>query len=137
MDDEEYARWMASSKATLDSAAKDLAGGEYNWACFKAHQAAEKALKALLWGLGRPAYGHSLKRLCEEAMRLVGDDEEVLEDCRRLDKYYTATRYPDVWHSGVPEEYFSESEGREGLERAERVLRWVEERWRSLRRGAG
>ncbi|MDW7977965.1 MAG: HEPN domain-containing protein [Candidatus Caldarchaeum sp.] len=134
MDDEEYMRWMASARLTFNSAVKDLDGGEYSWACFKAHQAAEKALKALLWGVGKPVYGHSLKKLYEEVEKLVGDKQNILEDCLRLDKYYTATRYPDVWHAGVPEEYFSEGEAREGVGRAERILSWVEEKWRLLKK---
>jgi len=53
----------------------------------------------------------------------------------RLDKYYTATRYPDVWESGIPEEYFSRREAEEAVERAGRIIGWVRERWRSLRGG--
>lgn len=75
-----------------------------------------------------------MKRLYEEVERLVGDEERVREDCLRLDKYYTATHYADVWHAGVPEEYFSEGEACEGVERAERVIGWVEEKWRLLKK---
>lgn len=54
MDIEEYERWIKSAEKTLQSAKEDLERGDYNWACFKAQQAAEKALKAFLYGLGKP-----------------------------------------------------------------------------------
>ena len=60
LDEGEFERWKRSALRTLESARRDLDGGDYNWACFKSHQAAEKALKALLWGVGRPRSGHAL-----------------------------------------------------------------------------
>jgi hypothetical protein len=51
LDEGEFERWMRSALRTLESARRDLDGGDYNWACFKSHQAAGKALKALLWGV--------------------------------------------------------------------------------------
>ena len=53
LDASEYERRMKSAIRTLKSAEHDVEHGDYNWACFKAHQAAEKALKSLLWGVGR------------------------------------------------------------------------------------
>jgi len=52
LDAQEYERWMKSAYKTLESARRDRENGFYNWACFKSHQASDKALKALLWGLG-------------------------------------------------------------------------------------
>ena len=52
LDASEYERRMKSAIRTLKSAEHDVEHGDYNWACFKAHQAAEKALKSLLWGSG-------------------------------------------------------------------------------------
>ncbi|MEM1977923.1 MAG: HEPN domain-containing protein, partial [Candidatus Caldarchaeum sp.] len=77
---------------------------------------------------------HSLKKLYEALQALVGEDDKIEEDCLRLDKYYTATRYPDVWESGTPEEYFSESEAMEAIDRAKNVLHWVKRRWESLKK---
>ncbi|MGB9740257.1 MAG: HEPN domain-containing protein [Candidatus Bathyarchaeia archaeon] len=45
---DEYRRWISSSKEALDSARGDLERGDSNWACFKAQQAAEFVVKALL-----------------------------------------------------------------------------------------
>ena len=129
LDEPEYERWMRSARYTLDSARHDMEAGFYSWACFKAQQAAEYALKALLWGVGRPRYGHSLLRLVGE---VGGAPEDVVEACARLDKFYTAPRYADAWSEGSPQDYYTRREAEEAIYYAERVIRFVEERWRSL-----
>jgi len=136
LDVEEFRRWLESSTKTLRSAERDVASGDFNWACFKAHQAVEKALKALLWGVGRPTFGHSLIKLAEKVFETGGERVEwVADSCMRLDKYYTTSRYPDVWESGFPEEYFSKGEAEEAVERAAQVVKWVKRVWESLSRG--
>jgi len=78
----------------LESAHGDLDRGDYNWACFKAQQAAEAAIKALLHGLGMPAYGHSISRLLTGIKsKEVPVPEDVIEYAKTLDKYYVPTRY--------------------------------------------
>jgi len=56
-DEEKYCRWVRGARITLESARYDVEHGFFNWACFKARQAAEKALKAVLWGAGRLGLG--------------------------------------------------------------------------------
>ena len=46
LDEEEYLRWVEMARRPLRSVERDLMGGDYNWACFKAH----KPLNTLLWG---------------------------------------------------------------------------------------
>jgi HEPN domain-containing protein len=136
LDAEEFGRWFEGAAKTLVSAERDVASGDFNWACFKAHQAVEKALKALLWGVGKPAFGHSLIKLVDKVFEVSGGRVEwVADNCMRLDKYYTATRYPDVWESGFPEEYFSRGEAEEALDRAAKVVEWVKAVWASLSKG--
>ncbi len=86
--DEEYGRWITTAKRTLKSAEMDLNNGDYNWACFKSQQAAEFAVKAILWGIRRPSYGHAISKLISE---LEDVPEGVVEASMRLDKYYTAS----------------------------------------------
>ncbi|MEM2021859.1 MAG: HEPN domain-containing protein [Zestosphaera sp.] len=128
-------RWVKSALRTLESARVDHAHGFYSWACFKAHQVAEKALKALLWGLGSPRVGHSLLTLLSELGGVLGEiPEGVRESCVRLNKYYIPTRYPDVWSEGIPEEQYSEKESLEAIAMAEEVVKWVEGVWKLLRK---
>lgn len=41
---------------------------------FKIHQAVEKALKAFLWGLGRPRPGHSLTYLLKYIFEILSEN---------------------------------------------------------------
>jgi len=138
LDEGEFSRWMRSSLRTLESARRDLEAGDFSWACFKAHQTAEKALKALLWGIGRPRVGRSLVHLLSYLAESTGVEppEATTYACAVLSKYYTTTRYPDVWSEGIPEDYYSRREAEEAIGLAEEVIRWVEGLWRGLlRRG--
>lgn len=137
VDFREFERWMAMARRTLRSARVDMEAGDFNWACFKAHQAAESAIKALLYGIGKPVRGHSLTYLMGEVAKFIEVKEEVFDLCRYLDKLYVPTRYVDSWSEGVPYEYFAEKDAEEAMEAAERVISFIEGVWRSLRGGRG
>ena len=98
LDESEYGRWLEAARRTLESAGGDLGRGDYDWACFKAQQAAELAVKGLLHGVGAHAYGHSVALLLERAGEALGlaVPGDVLECGKLLGKYYipTATRMP-------------------------------------------
>ncbi len=49
----------------------DLERGYYEWACFSAQQAAEKAVKALYQELGIDVWGHSIWRLLDRLPRNI------------------------------------------------------------------
>ncbi len=133
LDNREYQRWIRSARYTLESARRDYRAGDYVWACFKSHQAAEKAVKALLWGIGSPKIGHSITRLLKHLQALGLDvPENIYEEAMVLDKYYIPTRYPDVWSEGVPEEYFFRREAEKALSYANDIVEWVEGLWRRL-----
>ena len=132
LDEEEYEKWMSMAKKTLKSAERDLNGGDFNWSCFKSQQAAEFAVKAFLWGIGKPKYGHAVSKLIKEI-----DDvpEDIVKACMRLDKFYTAPRYADMWSEGAPYEYYSKEEAEEAIYYASKVMGFVEDGWRSLKEG--
>lgn len=135
LDEAEYSRWMRSSRNTLGSAGGDSEREDYNWACFKTHQAAEFAVKALLHGVGMPAYGHSVSRLLAEASRGSEISEDVVQAAKTLDKYYVPTRYPNAWVEGTPEDYYTERDAEEAIKSAEVIIGFVESSWSSLKRG--
>jgi len=138
LDVSEFDRWLRSALRTLESAKRDLEFGDYNWTCFKAHQTVEKALKAILWGVGKPRVGHSLIHLLNHLTEVIGVNppDDVVHACITLSKFYTPTRYPDVWSEGIPEEYYSRKDAEEAIRFAMRVIEWVRELWQELlRRG--
>lgn len=134
LDEPEYRRWLEAAARTLESGRGDLDRGDYNWACFKAQQAAELAVKGLLHGLGRPAYGHSVARLLERLQGELGVElaGELLECGKLLDKLYIPTRYPDAWSEGPPHYYYTRRDAVEAIECARRIIEWVEGVWRRL-----
>jgi len=60
----------------------------------------------LLWGVGAPAPGHSLLKLLDRIREVlsVQPPQNIYEACIRLNKFYIATRYPNAWSEGIPEE---------------------------------
>lgn len=137
LDGEEFSRWIAMARETLNSAASDLENGYYNWSCFKAQQAAEFAIKALMYGMGIRRGGHSITILLKQISEYVEIPREIFDAARMLDKLYIPTRYPDAWGEGTPMDYYTEADCMEALTQARRILKWVEETWGSLRRGGG
>ena len=123
------------AERTLASAVRDMEAGDYNWACFKAHQAGEYAVKALLYGIGRPARGHSITRLLRELSHLVTISDEVVEDAALLDKFYVPTRYVDAWVEGAPYEYYTRRDAEAAVAAARRLLEFARGLW--MRLGGG
>ena len=135
LDEAEYLRWMETSKRTLSSAEGDLERGDFNWACFKAQQAGEYAVKALLHGLGLPAYGHSISKILSElSAEKVSVPQEISSAALTLDKLYVPTRYPNAWAEGAPHEFYSREDAVEALECSRKIIDWVEELWKCLKR---
>ncbi|MEM3892874.1 MAG: HEPN domain-containing protein [Thermofilum sp.] len=133
LDREEFERWFRTAKKSLESAEGDAERGDYNWACFKSHQAAELSVKALLHGLGLHAYGHSVARLLREASsRGLSVPGELVDCARELDKLYIPTRYPNAWAEGAPFEYYTAGDAAKAISASKRILEWVEDTWRSL-----
>lgn len=88
--------WLEEARADLDHARKSVELGHYNWACFAAHQAAEKALKALILHVaGEYPRGHDLVRLYGRVKDYV-DLGVSVADLARLSAYYTQARYPNA-----------------------------------------
>ncbi len=138
VDEVEYSRWIMHAKKTLDSAKGDLERGDYNWSCFKAHQAAEAAIKALLRGLGLPVYGHSIyKFLVQASDKGLEPPKEIIEYAKSLDKLYIPTRYPNAWAEGVPHEYYTKRDAERAIRQAREIIKWVEELWKYLKKGKG
>ena len=97
----------------------------YEWACFQAQQAAEKAVKALLYGHGRGAWGHSVVELLGYAKEVEQVSEELQTAARELDRHYIPSRYPNAFDSGYPGMYYDEATAKRALESADKIINWV------------
>jgi HEPN domain-containing protein len=124
-DREEFERWLSQAEYTLRSAENDMKAGFYSWACFKAQQAAEYAVKALLFALGIMAYGHSIKRLLDVLSKEVDVPEELFDSARLLDRHYIPPRYPDAYIEGAPYEYYGEKDAVEAINSSLAIMAFV------------
>ncbi|MBI5036392.1 HEPN domain-containing protein [Candidatus Micrarchaeota archaeon] len=109
----EAVRWIKQAERDLGMAKTALKSRYFEHACFLSQQAAEKALKGLLYGKGfRSIPTHSVKDLYLDAKREFRDLKEMGREAIFLDKQYVPTRYPDSFDSGSPFEYFTEEDAK-------------------------
>jgi len=115
--------WLKQAEKDLQHAQLSLEHGDYEWACFAAHQAAEKAVKALHLFLGQEAWGHVVAKLLRELPIPVS--EELIERGKVLDGYYIPPRYPNGFPEGAPFEHFGSLQAREALQHARSILEFI------------
>ena len=121
-----YRDWLEQAQRDLGRASIDIQYGYWEWACFTAQQAAEKAVKALLMHRGDTAWGHAITPM----MRHLREPEApatLIEHAQLLDSHYIPTRYPNGFAEGKPADYYSETKAREALDAARDILRFCED----------
>lgn len=116
--------WLDEAMGDLQHARNDVDGGFYNWACFSAQQAAEKAIKAVFQRMGAEAWGHSAADLLKELSKKHDIPEELLDRALELDKAYIPTRYPNAHPSGSPRSRYTKEEARRLIGYAERIVKF-------------
>jgi HEPN domain-containing protein len=122
----EALNWWKQAQRDLRAARNSLRSGDYEWASFQAHQASEKALKALFLQRKRTLpLTYDLVRIGKE----LGAGENLMRLLRRLNPDYVVARYPNA-ASGVPYELYDEAQARERIKLAGKVLEWTKKRLR-------
>ena len=117
---------LAQALRDLRHAESSVSLGDYEWACFAAHQAAEKALEAVYQALGREARGHDLVRLLRGLREAGLDPPAALADAAAmLDKHYVAARHPDAYTEGYPGEHYTPGEAGRCVEAARALVGWA------------
>lgn len=120
---DEAAQWLRLSRTDLHTARQLVKDGIYYAAVFFAHQAGEKALKAL-WIARRgelPPRTHNLVALASE----LGAGETIIEAGAELSPEYILTRYitPDV---ASPEELYDRESANVHVGAAEAIVEWAQ-----------
>jgi HEPN domain-containing protein len=124
---------MNRSQDGLDQAERDLRRAlldiqyaYWEWACFTAQQAAEKAVKALLMNRGYTVWGHAitpmLRRLEELAVPAA-----LIEGAQLLDAHYILARYPNGFTEGKPADYYNERKAQEAVRAADAIVRFCKD----------
>ncbi len=119
-------RWLKQAEADFDAAKDSLKSEHFEWACFQAQQAAEKALKAFLYSQGlRAIITHSIAELLMKAQKYVSFDIP-LKQAKALDSYYIPTRYPNgLPGTSIPARYYSKEDAELCINYAELILKSV------------
>ena len=118
-----HSDWMAQAGRDLEHARRAAEGGSHEWACFAAHQASEKAIKALFqWSGARVVRGHSQwPTWCPSWPGRCRRRQTLLEAARELDRHYVPARYPDAYPSGAPFQYYSEKDSERAIAHARKI----------------
>ena len=115
--------WFAQAERDLEQAVSSQKERRHEWACFAAHQSAEKAVKALHLHLKQEAWGHAVARLLSELPIFVR--EELIEKAMVLDGYYIPTRYANGHPEGAPFEHYGGIQSREAIDYAGEILEFA------------
>ncbi len=99
--------------------------GRHEWACFAAHQAAEKAVKALHLFKGQEVWGHVVSRLLLELPETAPPPPGMTDKARVLDNFYVPARYPNGHPSGAPYEHYGPVQSTQALDYASEILAFV------------
>ncbi|MGC8778486.1 MAG: HEPN domain-containing protein [Candidatus Caldatribacteriaceae bacterium] len=118
--------WFRQAKRDYEKAVLDFEHGFYEWCCFTAQQAGEKALKAIYYRLNQSVRGHSLVRMLEGLALQMTIPEELHHSARVLDRYYREARYPNGFPEGSPFEFFDQQIAQEALDASRTILEFCE-----------
>ncbi|CAH3193171.1 unnamed protein product [Porites evermanni] len=123
-------RWFRQAEADLNAVVNDVHTGNasYEWACFKCHQAAEKALKAAQYATD--AFKTKVHNLVQNSLML--DDSRLVTVSSQLEECVgdsTRMRYPDrLDYPKIPNDVYTEEDAHQALEAATEILQIVRSR---------
>ncbi len=120
-------RWLAQAEHSLMTTRILLESGLWADACFHAEQTAQLALKAYLYSRGRRYVNiRSVRELASQSSQEEAEFSPFVEYGMVLDRYYLATRYPDVLPDpAIPFESFTEQESRQAVGYAMEMVQLV------------
>jgi HEPN domain-containing protein len=131
----EAERWIRQASYDLRAARWNIEGKFYDTACFLAQQAAEKAMKSLLYYLGARRAAlltHSLVEMVQEASGRVSGLAERLDDARDLDLHYIPSRYPNgLPGASYPHQFYAKQPADRAVAAAERIIGLVSDFYRA------
>jgi len=102
--------WMRQAEADHRHAQNSRSAGDFNWACFAAHQAAEKAVKACFQRLHAEAWGHTVSLLLARLGERAGVPAGLIDRAKVLDKHYIPARCPSGFDEGAPVDLYTAAE---------------------------
>ncbi|MDI6873987.1 HEPN domain-containing protein [Candidatus Solincola sp.] len=116
--------WLEQAERDLSKARVDLEHSYFEWACFTAQQAAEKAVKALGMHKGLSIWGHAVSVILRALREKMEIPEELVSLAQVLDAYYIPSRYPNGFDTGKPADYYNLKMASEAIDAADKIIRF-------------
>lgn len=126
----EAQRWHQQAHYDLAAARWNFQGAFYNTSCFLAQQAAEKALKSLLYYFGarrQALMTHSVVTMIKRLQREMPELAETLAMGRLLDLHYIPARYPNGLPDGVPYLFYGKETAAQAMDAAAKILTTIDD----------
>lgn len=117
--------WFRQAERDLQHAHNSKRDGQHEWACFAAQQAAEKAIKALLYKHAIDGWGHVITDLIKELPKAITVPSALMEKARDLDSFYVATRYANGYPSGAPFEHYGPLQSERAINYAGEIIEFA------------
>ena len=114
--------WFRQAERDLEQAEDSSAAGRHEWACFAAHQAAEKAAKAVHLACGQEAWGHVVAKLLVELPARLAVPQELVDKAKVLDNFYVPARYPNGHAEGAPFEHYGPLQSQDAIAYAREIV---------------
>jgi len=119
--------WLKQAKRDVLHAKHAADAEDYEWSCFAAQQAAEKAVKAVYQKLGAVAWGHSVTMLLSNLPPSCCAPDVLVDCAKALDKHYIPARYPNGFEQGAPMDYYTRSESEKSIADAHSIIFFCED----------
>jgi HEPN domain-containing protein len=119
--------WFAHAECDLEQDRSSPRTGRFEWVCFAAQQAAEKAVKAVFQGRAVHPRINSVKRLLETLPGNPTVDTALIDCATSLDRLYVATRYPHQFDAGKPADYYTRTDSEKAIGCAEIILQFCKD----------
>jgi len=113
---------MRQAESDLRHAGHAKDDGDFDWAAFASHQAAEKAIKGLYQILHLDAWGHTVTTLLASLPSPIPVSESLVDAGKELDKHYIPTRYPNGFERGAPVDFYTRADADRTIAAAEAIL---------------
>jgi len=118
--------WLRQARRDVEQALDSRQSGRHEWACFAAHQAAEKAVKALHLHLKQEAWGHVVAQLLRDLPENLAVTPDLLAKAQVLDNFYIPTRYANGHPSGAPFEHYGPIQSEQAVTYAREIIGFVD-----------
>jgi len=118
--------WIDQAQRDIAQAKASLRDGFYEWACFAAQQAAEKAVKGLTQSLGGEPWGHSVTGLIDALPEHV-KPLHLRDGAMELDQAYIPSRYPNAHPAGSPGAAFTKKMSERLIGYGEQIVAYCRE----------